>query len=189
MGVFGIIFLEKACAERSKENIMKKLALLFALVTVGFGIASAQLKSQVAQETQVSITRLGGDSSPLSYLFGWFDPDKFTMRHSFDMSFMTAGGHGLSLGTYTNTMMYQFDDNLNARADIAFSFSPYSSFSTFDKKDLSQVYLKNAEVNYKPWDNTKISLSFRQMPYGTGYYYSPFYSPYYYNPFYREAGF
>jgi hypothetical protein len=80
-------------------------------------------------------------------------------------------------------MRYEFADNLNARADIAFSFSPYSSLSTFSKKDFSGIYLKNAEVNYKPWDNTYISLSYRQVPYSFGYY-SPFH-----NPFYRETGF
>lgn len=161
---------------------MKKTVVVFAFVALAFGVSSAQLKSQVAQETQVSIARLG-DSSPLSYLFGWFNPDKFTMRHSFDMSYATFGGHGLSLGTYTNSMLYQFADNLDARADIAFSFSPYNSFSNVNKKDFSGVYLRNAEVNYKPWDNTQVSLSFRHVPYGTGYY-SPFYSP-----FNRERGF
>jgi len=162
---------------------MKKSIVVVALLVLAYGISPAQFKSQVQQETQVSINKLGDSSSPLSYLFGWFNPDKFTMRHSFDLSYTTLSGQGLSLGTYTNSMRYEFADNLNARADIAFSFSPYSSLSTFSKKDFSGIYLKNAEVNYKPWDNTYISLSYRQVPYSFGYY-SPFY-----NPFYRETGF
>lgn len=157
---------------------MKKcvvIAAMFAIATV----ASAQFKSQVEQETSIASTRLGGSSSPLAFMFGWFDPDKFTMRHSFDMSFTAFGGQSLSLGTYTNSMIYRFADNLNARADIAFSFSPYANLSTFNKKDFSGVYLKNAEVNYKPWDNTTVSVSFRQSPYGYYDYYSPFYNPWY----------
>lgn len=166
---------------------MKKSIMIVALLLVfACGVSTAQFKSQVQQETQVSISKLGDSSSPLSYLFGWFNPDKFTMRHSFDLSYTTFSGQGLSLGTYTNTMRYEFADNLNARADIALSFSPYSNLSTFNKKDFSGVYLKNAEVNYKPWDNTMISLSYKQLPYG--YYGNGYYSPFY-NPFYRETGF
>lgn len=156
---------------------MKQMVGVIAVLVAASSLSSAQFKSQVEQENQVSIHRLGGDSSPLGYLFGWFNPDKFTMRHSFDLSYASFAGHGLSLGTYTNTMQYAFDDNLNARADIAFSFSPYSSLSTLNKKDLSGVYLKNAEVNYKPWENTQISLSFHQAPYYGYGYYSPFYNP------------
>lgn len=162
---------------------MKQIAVAL-LVVVGVSVASAQFKSQVEQPAPITSTRLGEASSPLAFMFGWFEPDRFTMRHSFDMSFMSFRGQSLSLGTYTNTMMYRFADNLNARADIAFSFSPYSSLSTFSKKDLSGVYLKNAEVNYKPWDNTMVSVSFRQSPYGYYDYYSPFY-----NPLYRADGF
>ena len=157
---------------------MKKLVILVAVLTLSC-VASAQFKSQVEQETSIASTRLGGSSSPLAFMFGWFDPNNFTMRHSFDMSFTSFRGQSLSLGTYTNTMMYQFADNLNARADIAFSFSPYSSLSAFNKKDFSGVYLRNAELNYKPWDNTMVSVSFRQSPYGYYDYYSPFYNPWY----------
>jgi hypothetical protein len=167
----------------NKEEVMKRIIVVGVLVALASGIASAQFKSQVQQETQVSLNRLGDSQSPLTYLFGWFNPDKFTMRHSFDLSYTTFGGQGLSLGTYTNTMLYQFADNLNARADIAFSFSPYNSLATFNKSDFNKVYLKNAELNYRPWENTNVSVSFRQYPYGLGYY-SPLY-----NPFYREAGF
>ncbi|MBI5472150.1 MAG: hypothetical protein HY961_07370 [Ignavibacteriae bacterium] len=154
---------------------MKKALAIAAALAIVCGSSAAQLKSQVQQESQVSITRLG-DTSPLAFMFGWFNPENFTMRHSVDMSFTTFGGHGLSLGTYTNSMRYAFADNLNARADVAFSFSPYSSIPQLGKNDFSKVYLSRAELNYKPWENTYISLSFRQMPYGS-YYYSPFYTP------------
>jgi hypothetical protein len=164
---------------------MKTLGVAMAIV-LACSVSFAQFKSQVPQETQVSVGRLGDDRSPLSYVFGWFDPDKFSMRHSFDMSFATSSGQSLSLGTYTNTMRYEFSDNLNARADIAFSFSPYNNLSQFGKNDFSKIYLKNAEVNYKPWENTQISVSFRQDPYGYGYY-SPFGNPFYgYNGFSAE---
>jgi hypothetical protein len=158
-----------------KEFDMKKSFAIVALLTMICSISSAQFKSQVQQENQVNLNRFG-DSSPLSFMFGWFNPEKFSMRHTFDMSFSTFGGQSLSLGSYTNSMRYDFADNLNARADVSFSFSPYNSLSQFNKNDFSKVYLSRAEVNYKPWENTYLSLSYRQLPYGS-YYYSPFYSP------------
>jgi hypothetical protein len=121
----------------------------------------------------------------VTFLFGWFNPANFHMRHSFDLSYSTFGGQGMSLGTYTNSMTYDFSDRLNARADVSMSFSPYSTMSTFGgkKNDLSSIYLSRAEVNYKPWENVLVKLQYQQIPYGS-YYYSPFYSPWY-----REGGF
>jgi hypothetical protein len=160
---------------------MKNTAVVVALILMVVASSSGQFKSQVQQETQVSIGRLG-DSSPMSVLFGWFNPDKFSMRHSFDFSYMSFGGQGLSLGTYTNSMRYEIAENLNARADVSLSFSPFSSLSTFNKKDLSGLYLSRAEINYRPWENVFMQVQYRQIPYST--YYSPFS-----NPFYRESGF
>lgn len=155
------------------------LAVMMAVASV---LGLAQFKSQVQQETQVSLNRLG-DSSPVSLLFGWFNPDKFSMRHSFNLSYSSIGGHGLSLGTYTNSMRYEFADNLNARADVSMTFSPFSSLPMVKKTDLSGLYLSRAEVNYKPWDNVLMQVQFRQVPY------SLWYSPYYYSPFSRETDF
>jgi len=139
--------------------------------------AQGQFKSQVEKEPSV-LDGLVHQSAP-SFLFGWFNPEKFHMRHSFDFSYMTSGGQGLSLGTYTNSMSYQFSDNLNARADVSLSYSPFSTGPTVLKKnDLSAVYLSRAQVNYSPWDNVIVQFQYRQMPTGS-YYYSPFYNPWY----------
>ena len=140
---------------------------------------SAQFKSQVEEQSRIPVAASQNDAPAL--LFGWFNPENFHMSHSFSLSYATGGGQALSLGTYTNSMMYQFAGNLNARADVSFSFSPYSTYSTFRKNDLSSVYLSRAEVNYKPWQNFLVQFQYRQIPYG---YYSSFY-----NPWYREDGF
>jgi hypothetical protein len=137
---------------------------------------SAQFKGQIEREAQSSGGLIAEPSGSL--FFGWFDPNRFTMRHTFDISYQTLGGQGMSLGTYTNSMMYQFADNLDARADVSMSFSPNNSFSTFGAKgkDFSGIYLSRAQVNYRPWENVSVQLQYRQIPYGS-YYYSPFYHP------------
>jgi hypothetical protein len=162
---------------------MKRRGLLFALLIVlGCGFAHAQFKSQLGQESSVSESMIS-NSGP-SFLFGWFNPEKFHMRHSFDLSYMSGGGHGLSLGTYTNSMMYEFADNLHARADVSLSYSPYNSFSTAKNKDeFSSIYLSRAQIDYRPWKDVLFKVEYRALPYGS-YYSSPFY-----NPWYRESGF
>lgn len=161
------------------------LLVVVGALIVGTASAPAQFKEQAQEESRISQSMY---QQPSSWLFGWFDPSKFTMRHSLEMSYMTlGGGQGLSLGTYTNSMLYEFSDKLNARADVSLSYSPFNSFSSGlggKRNDLSSIYLSRAEINYRPWDNTRIQLSFRQLPYGGYYYYSPFS-----DPWYREGGF
>lgn len=158
-------------------NLRRGVAAAAIVVFVVAG-AEAQFKGQTEREAAAS----GGLFAPPSgsTLFGWFDPSKFSMHHSVDMSYMTIGGQGMTLGTYTNTMMYQFADNLNARADVSMSYSPTNSFSGFGGKggkDFSGIYLRGAQINYRPWENVSVQLQYRQAPYG--YYMSPFSGPWY----------
>lgn len=158
----------------------------FALVIVAMVFASAfghaQFKSQAEQESRVS-DGLIHQSAP-QLLLGWFNPDKFHMRHSFDLSFTSFAGQGVSLGTYTNSMSYEFANNLMARADLSMSYSPYNTLPTLNgkKNDLSSIYLSRAQLDYKPWDNVLVQFQYQSLPFGS--YYSPFY-----NPWYRENGF
>jgi hypothetical protein len=138
--------------------------------------SQAQFKSQHENEPRVTDGMIR--SSTPSFLFDWFNPEKFHMRHSLEFSYMSFGGQGFSLSTYTNSMTYQFADNLNARADVSLSYSPFSSSSFLNKgSDLSSIYLSRAQVDYRPWENVMIQFQYRQMPYRG--YYSPFYNPWY----------
>ncbi len=145
-------------------------------------LGHAQFKSQIEQESRVS-DGLIHQSAP-QLLLGWFNPDKFHMRHSFDLSFTSMGGQALSLGTYTNSMTYEVASNLMARADVSMSYSPYNTLPTLNgkKNDLSSVYLSRAQLDYRPWDNVMVQFQYQSLPLGS--YYSPFY-----NPWYRENGF
>ena len=159
---------------------MKRLWIVAAgIVCLSLG-AQAQFKSQVTSQSRPAIT--DGGPSIMSTLFGWFDPERFHMRHSVQFSYQTLGsGEGYSLGTYTNSMLYQVTDNLNARADISFSYSPYNSFSKYggSASMLNNVYLSRAEINYRPTENMLLQVQYRQLPF----------SPFYYNPFYYGNGF
>jgi hypothetical protein len=71
---------------------------------------------------------------------------------------------------------------LNVKTDISLIHSPFSSYSKGVTDQLTGIYLTNAEVNYKPYDNLIIQLRYNKSPYS---YYDPFNSNYsrygYYN--------
>jgi hypothetical protein len=73
-------------------------------------------------------------------------------------------------------MLYQFAPNLDARVDISLQNSPYSTFEHRLQSQFNKIYLSSAELNYRPWDNTVIRLSYQQLPWN--YYGSGYYSPY-----------
>ena len=150
------------------------LAMLLLIASQG----NAQFKSQVENEPKVTDGMIQQESPSL--FLGWFNPEKFHMQHSFSMSYAAAGGQGLSLSTYTNSMSYEFTDNLKASADVSMSYSPTNSFSSFAgaKNNLSSFYLSRAQVDYKPWQNVLFQIQYRQMPFGY-YYGSPFFDPWY----------
>jgi hypothetical protein len=160
----------------------KRIIVAVAIAMLCASASVAQFRTQVDQGPIVSDG--AASQSTGSFMFGWFNPANFHMRHSFDLSYQTFGNQAMSLGTYTNSMTYDFSEKLNARADISMSYSPYNTFSTFGgkKNDLSSIYLSRAELNYKPWENVMVKVQYRQVPYGN--YYSPFYSPWS-----REEGF
>ncbi|HSP89036.1 MAG TPA: hypothetical protein VLN45_12945, partial [Ignavibacteriaceae bacterium] len=99
------------------------------------------------------------------------------------MSYSSFGNNGVALGVYTNSMLYNFSDNLNIQTDISFVNSPYSTLGQDFQNNLNGIYLSRAAINYKPWKDVAVSLQYSQLPY-----YSPYsrYSNYNrlgYNPF------
>jgi len=123
------------------------------------------------------------DQSASSNLFGFLNSENFHMSHQYNLSYSSFGNNGLALGIYTNSMLYNFSDNLNVQTDINFVHSPYSSFGKEFQNDLTGIYLSRAAVNYKPWKDVAISLQYRQLPY-----YFP-YSGYYGNSLYNRLGY
>jgi len=120
----------------------------------------AQFKQQVESRPSVSESLVRSGNSGL--LFGWFDPSRFSMHHSFSLSYMSAGGQGLSLGVYTNSLYYKISDPLDVQFDVSLQHSPYSSFG--DTRDFSGVYLSRAQLNYRPAENMLLQIQYRQLP-------------------------
>jgi hypothetical protein len=122
-------------------------------------------------------------------LFGFLNSDNFLMRHQYNLSYSSFGGHGLALGIYTNSMFYRIAENLDIQADISLMHSPYSSFGKEFQDDLTGIYLSRAAVNYRPWKDFSVSVQYRNLPasfyYPYGFYRGSFFNRYdYYDPFF-----
>ncbi len=160
---------------------MKIRLALAALLVLWSGVAIAQFKSQIEEEhPSVAQSIMRNDYSDLG-LFGWFNPENFSMHHTFTSSFMSYGSYTLGVNMYTNSMMYKFSDKLNVAADVSLMMSPFGTMPQGIKNQYSGLMLNHAEVDYKPWDNFHINLQYNQYPYGSM---NNWYGPYsrFYNP-------
>lgn len=162
---------------------------LFALLVLSWGpSASAQLieDAPVSGNTP-SVT--GTEGSGLS-LSGLFNKNTVRIGHSYEFSYTSMAGGSLGLGVYTTSLQWQPSSKLAARVDVGVAHSPFGSSEIqsaygFDSGTPAKIFLRNAEVAYRPTDNSVIHLRFQQNPFGpagggyTGY--GPGYYPYGYS--------
>lgn len=149
---------------------MRKIFVLALILGLGTGIASAQFKPRASEQPKVADSFIQTQSA--SDWFNLFNPNNFQMRHSYSASYSMGGGQSIALQRYTNTMMYQFAPNLDARVDLSLQNSPYSSFEYRLQNQFNKAFISRAELNYRPTDNMVIRLQYREMPYsyyGNGY--------------------
>lgn len=161
---------------------MKKAIFLFLIVftTLSFG----QFKDRI--ENPPSIYDGIVKSNTSSLFFGFFNPNNFSMHHSFGMSYTTFGNNSMTLGVYTNSMAYKFNDNLNVQLDASLINSPSNSFGKRFSDQINGIYISKAALNYTPFKNLHINIQYSQSPFG----YSPYgYSGYYGNGMYNGFGF
>jgi len=163
---------------------MRKLLTLVCLIVVLGAVLPAQAQLRQDVRLQESRAKIYGQDGPAFLLNQLFSPAHFKMSHSYDMSFGSFGGQTSSLGMYTNTMMFQFSDQVAARVDMSYAFSPFGSFNPLGPDaDQGRIFLRNAEIAYRPSENVRFHLQVHQSPYGT------YMSPYgYYNPYYYGSG-
>jgi hypothetical protein len=152
------------------------IAALVALIAASQP-ANAQYRKDVPAEAPPAKVY---NDAPRFSLDRLFSPEYFQMRHSYELSFGSYGG-GLSLGEYTNTMLWRFSPKVAARLDVGLLHTPFGAGPGMNLPDgqqnFSKLYLKNAEISYRPSQRMAIHLSVRQSPYGR--YLSPYGSPYY----------
>ena len=151
---------------------MKTVALFIIGILIGSVTGFAQFRSQADGQPSVSQSLVKPNAS-ISNFFGILNPENFQMRHSFAFNYFSGGGYGGSIASYTNSLFYKIADPLNVRFDVTLQGSPFGG-GDFRQSDLSRVFLSRAELNYRPSENTFITLQFNQVPFNRYYYYDRF---------------
>jgi hypothetical protein len=105
-----------------------------------------------------------------SKLFGLLN---MRMGHSYEMTMGSFGGQMYNQNMYTNTVYLDFNERMNGRFDVAFAHSPFGNAMP-GMNQTGQVFVRNAEFNYKLNDRTQFSFRFQQVPGGMGMYGNPF---------------
>jgi hypothetical protein len=152
---------------------MKKFSIIIILFLAYTFCLNAQFKSELDKTDKII-------DSPIqnpNLILGIFNPENFSMKHSYSLVYSSFGSNSIGLGIYTNSMRYKVTDNLNARVDLSLVHSPFGSYSKNMSDQLTGFYLNRAEINYKPYENFLIQVRYQQIP---SYSYMG-YSPYGYN--------
>ncbi len=158
---------------------MKKIIILALFLTSG--VMFAQFKGESNELPDLRSKMVTNYNS--SFLLGFLNMKNLQMNNSFSMSYSSFGGQGLALGVFTNTLSYKFNNKLNFILQTSIVNSPYSSFSSRFSKNLNGIYIRRAQLNYRPTDKTFISIQFSNDP--TRYVSPGFYGGYY-NPFFGD---
>lgn len=145
--------------------------LLFSAMLLATAPAQAQLRPSGSAVT--SSVRLYDQGNSGFSLNRFFTPQNFRMSHTFEASSSSFGG-GSSMAMYTNSMRWQFSDKLAARLDVsaASQLGGNERLAQALGQNPNQIFIRNAEVAYRPGKNVELHLSMRRSPYGS--YMSPY---------------
>jgi len=104
------------------------------------------------------------------------NPERFTMKNQYLMSFSSVGGSGSLIGTYINTMEYRFNCPVVMRLKVAYQsqtgslFGNKNAFTGNPSYQNGRVFIPSFDVVYKPWKNTQISFHYRDYSSTNPYY-------------------
>ena len=148
---------------------MKFFVLFITFFLCLTAVSEAQLRDDLQHGSDYSgvITHEQRSSS----VGNWMNMLNMTMSHSYTMSFSNIGGQMQNLNAYTNSMMFDISDRLDARVDISLLHSPFgNNFMSSNSGLGSQIIIDSARLDYQISDNAHITVEFSQRPYR----YSPF---------------
>jgi hypothetical protein len=138
----------------------------FSLLTLALTLAlsapaQAQLRADAGGPAPVQLFDQG--HSAVSFMTRLFQSGHVRMNHSYEMSVGGFGGETASLSMYTNTVAFQFNEQWAGRVDVAVAHQPFGSAAGMERQP--QVFLRNAEIAYRPSENMQIRLQVRQNPF------------------------
>lgn len=175
---------------------MRILLIVLLIVLISSASAYAQLRTDLPGGPAPVV--LTDSQRPLT-LSGLFNTQTLRIGHSYEFSYTGYAGGSLGLGIYTTSLQWQPSSRLAARVDVGVAHSPFGSADVqqalgFDQNTPARVFLRNAEIAYRPTENSVLRLQIQQNPMGAygrspyGSYASPYgYGGYGYAPGYGTS--
>ncbi|MEL6442948.1 MAG: hypothetical protein AAFQ86_01765 [Bacteroidota bacterium] len=153
------------------------MRLAFATVVLALLLIAAPAEAQFRTDAPgrpapVMVTENPGGAA----LGRFFSGDKFKLSHSYEMSYSSFGSAGgFGMGLYTTSLRWQPTANLAGRVDVGVAHAPFGSSDLqsafgFSEDQPAQVFIRNAELAYRPTENSLIRLQFSQNPFARGGY-------------------
>ena len=143
--------------------MLKKTVLC---VLVLFVLLSGFVKAQT-ENPQTSVFKPSETfNRPKGFLSYLIDPSKFSMSHSYTVSYFSLGGEQFSQGLYLNTMNYRVSNPLLMQVRIGYLHRPFGSSGWMNEGN-GKVFVQRAMLEYKPSDNMWFRIDYQAMPYST----------------------
>lgn len=139
---------------------------IFVFILLSSVVSFAQFKGDETKDINIRSGII--NNNPFSFI----DMSKFSMGHSFEMSYSSFGNNGLALGVYTNKLGYEFNENLTFQLNTSFVNSPYNSFGDNFSKNINGIYIDSARLNYSPSEKFHIILEYSNSPLNYRYNYN-----------------
>jgi len=105
-----------------------------------------------------------GLSKPVGFLDALFSSSKFSMSQSYSVSFGSYGGQSFNSGLYLNTMNFQLSKPLFMQVRMGYAHQPFNIAG--DRPNKGQFFLQKAMLQYKPSENTQITIEYQSIPAG-----------------------
>lgn len=145
------------------------LALLLALFVVASPAEAQRAADLPGRQAPVALT--DGPASAGLRLGQLFNAETLDLSHSYELSYGGGYGGSVGLGVFTSTLRWQPSSRLAGRVDVGVAHSPFGSAGVqsalgFESGTDTRVFLRNAELAYRPTASSVLHLQVQQSPYG-----------------------
>lgn len=153
---------------------MRTLPAILPAILLGAALAVPAASAQRAADAPSRFDTAPAFTSSASGLRAYVSRDAFRMAQTVEMSAGSIGGMGYGLGSYTQSLFWQPTGRLAARVDVtaavpfggSFGLNTGDTGSRFGQGVSPTVYLRNAELAYRPNASTELRLQVQQVPSG-----------------------
>ncbi|MEM1057240.1 MAG: hypothetical protein AAGI52_17110 [Bacteroidota bacterium] len=148
-----------------------RLAALTAVL--GFALlladaSAAQIASDLPGPT-APVEVVSSPQAPTLSLAGLFNAETINLSHSYQFGYQSGFGGDLGMGVYTTSLRWQPSARLAGRVDVGFAHGAFGSLADaagFSPDRPVRPFLQNAEIGWRPTENSLIHLQVSQTPYG-----------------------